>query len=1019
MSINSSTGAPFGTPTIAGTFNVTVTVRDSSSPQQTASKVLPLTVNPASSSLSITTTALNPPTATVGVGYGAQQAIAATGGQTPYSWSASGLPNGMGINSSTGAVFGTPTVAGMFNFTVTVRDSSSPQKTASKVLAITVTAAPPPLITAISPSQVPINQATTLTVNGSNFQPNFGVRVQGISIAAAALTLVNSNEVRVQVNMGGTPPYSAQLVLTNPDNQSANGSFNVSNTTSTSNSPTALFTFSPANPSANQSIQFTSTSTGPSLSHAWDFQGDGVFDSTNSNPTFSFATPGPRNVVLRVTNPYGTNTVTRVVNIGAINTSAPVVTDVFRTYPGLYFLRDSDVNNNFDVRVNWNGSPGLVRFQINNNTPIDVIGNASGASRAFNLSTSFPATGSRSTIKVTPINGQGVAGPTSEEYLTVFPYPTWLDDALIRLGPSALNFAAGNGQVRANFNVDFPNPPFKAEVPIPPSVPYIGGTLGIRETSVFFRGFASSNGTGSLTLGGGTGFKAMGQELGGNVSGSGNFNLNQSGLTLQSATFNLGLHGTLSRRIGVIDAIPQLSALNYIPAIKQFNDKVQLEGRITPSVDFSGNWLQDPSTRRLRFNNATGRVGLELLGELKVPIGNHFNARGWVSGEGGITFRVPQEPFVQSLDLTFQAGVEINVDYLLLQIRKTRGVNCTWTPSNNEANCVRQNSLTNGFSKDVNAESRKLKLIENSYGKFGDYEVFHFDAEKTNRIARKSDSELPLSVSESSLINNLFPGAEPVILEVGTGRMLLWVRQNPSLPVLQSTEIAWSYYDGTSWSNPAVFASDNRAEFSPVAGVDANGRVVTAWLQVKDPAFSTNIENFVDLPLLYKQLEVVSAVFNPATRTWSPATALTDDFALDTNLRLSASANGNLLLTWQSNPSGEFNADAANPGALKYSFWNGSSWNAAGVVVGNLVNISAQAAAVRGNNAFIILPRDPDLNVLSDRTLDLYSWNGSAWTRPSHLLVETLTIYCHQRFTIRPGRDKLFGSEEQTWCKQL
>jgi hypothetical protein len=47
MSINSSTGAPFGTPTVAGTFNVTVTVRDSSNPQLSASKVLPLTVTSA------------------------------------------------------------------------------------------------------------------------------------------------------------------------------------------------------------------------------------------------------------------------------------------------------------------------------------------------------------------------------------------------------------------------------------------------------------------------------------------------------------------------------------------------------------------------------------------------------------------------------------------------------------------------------------------------------------------------------------------------------------------------------------------------------------------------------------------------------------------------------------------------------------------------------------------------------------------------------------------------------------
>jgi PKD repeat protein len=47
----------------------------------------------------------------------------------------------MGINATTGAVFGTPTVAGTFNFTVTAHDSGSPQQTASKILSISCASA--------------------------------------------------------------------------------------------------------------------------------------------------------------------------------------------------------------------------------------------------------------------------------------------------------------------------------------------------------------------------------------------------------------------------------------------------------------------------------------------------------------------------------------------------------------------------------------------------------------------------------------------------------------------------------------------------------------------------------------------------------------------------------------------------------------------------------------------------------------------------------------------------------------
>lgn len=93
----------------------------------------PVTTTPA---LSITTTSL--PSATVGTGYA--QGVAMSGGQTPYFWSvSSGLPSGLNINSTTGAIYGYPSVSGTFSFTVTAKDSSSPQKTTSQALSLTVT----------------------------------------------------------------------------------------------------------------------------------------------------------------------------------------------------------------------------------------------------------------------------------------------------------------------------------------------------------------------------------------------------------------------------------------------------------------------------------------------------------------------------------------------------------------------------------------------------------------------------------------------------------------------------------------------------------------------------------------------------------------------------------------------------------------------------------------------------------------------------------------------------------------
>jgi len=127
--------------TAAGTYTIGFTA---SLTGYTSSTSLSRQVNvtaPATQSLSITTAAFSPATANVGVGYVAQAAVA-TGGLKPYIWSANSLPNGLTINTTSGVMSGTPTAAGTFNVAVTVKDNGSPQQSFSKVLSITVNAAP-------------------------------------------------------------------------------------------------------------------------------------------------------------------------------------------------------------------------------------------------------------------------------------------------------------------------------------------------------------------------------------------------------------------------------------------------------------------------------------------------------------------------------------------------------------------------------------------------------------------------------------------------------------------------------------------------------------------------------------------------------------------------------------------------------------------------------------------------------------------------------------------------------------
>jgi hypothetical protein len=78
------------------------------------------------------------PSGIVGEPYSAN--LEAVGGVTPYSWQvvSGSLPDGLGLDSDTGLISGTPPVAGSWNFSVKCTDSSPTPKTFTRALNITI-----------------------------------------------------------------------------------------------------------------------------------------------------------------------------------------------------------------------------------------------------------------------------------------------------------------------------------------------------------------------------------------------------------------------------------------------------------------------------------------------------------------------------------------------------------------------------------------------------------------------------------------------------------------------------------------------------------------------------------------------------------------------------------------------------------------------------------------------------------------------------------------------------------------
>jgi hypothetical protein len=165
------------------------------------------------STLTLTTTSL--PAGTVAAAY--SSLVAASGGVTPYTYSAASLPSGLSINSATGAITGTPAQSsiGTASVTIKVTDSTqpSPQSAASN------------LSLKISPATLAVTTTSLPAGDASSPYPSTTLQASGgVSPYTWALASASSLPAGLNLSAGGvlsgTPaagsggPYSLTFVVT-------------------------------------------------------------------------------------------------------------------------------------------------------------------------------------------------------------------------------------------------------------------------------------------------------------------------------------------------------------------------------------------------------------------------------------------------------------------------------------------------------------------------------------------------------------------------------------------------------------------------------------------------------------------------------------------------------------------------------------------------------------------------------------------------------------------------------------
>ncbi|MFW5329818.1 beta strand repeat-containing protein [Hydrogenophaga sp. ZJX-1] len=214
----SSGGVLSGTPTAGGTFNFTATATDSSPfPGPFAgSRAYTLVVTPPTIVLPATSLAGG----TVGTAY-ADGITAASGGTAPYSYAvtAGALPGGLTLNAASGAITGTPSAPGTFNFSITATDSSTGTGpyTATQSYAITVIDIPP-VANAVSLTVAYNAAATPVTLNIT------GGAATSVAVGTAAshgTAIASGTSITYQPTTGYAGPDSFTYTATNSGGTSA------------------------------------------------------------------------------------------------------------------------------------------------------------------------------------------------------------------------------------------------------------------------------------------------------------------------------------------------------------------------------------------------------------------------------------------------------------------------------------------------------------------------------------------------------------------------------------------------------------------------------------------------------------------------------------------------------------------------------------------------------------------------------------------------------------------------------
>lgn len=762
--------------------------------------------------------------------------------------------------------------------------------------------------------------------------------------------------------------------------------------------------------------------------------------TTGADGTFRInnAAPGQLNVTLNQYLPVSRDiaTTSRILSVdtGDIalrpDTTDPVVDEVKPDVNGL-IISGFKVTTPIRIKVEWgNGTPGQVivkRQTTPTSTPV-TIATLTGAgpnyvTPAISIDGNFPASfdARNNKIIVEAVNSLGVRSAPETIGLSVIPLPAQIakrmptdPDAKIQFPPKQI---AGQ-PTKPLDHIGFDYGAIEEEMAV--TVPQIGkwgfsfGAEGSFDFTMSDGNWENAFVVGDIALFGGQFRQAKRFTRPGNafdIDGDrpslelylGDATISGSVVAREfgsaSATSGLKL-GSMQAALAVEyeDKLGEMYTVDLVPPLKGLPKKIKkIFGNIalygTVGLNGSGTIAVDPAPKIIE-GTVGGTVGLKAALELDFWVAD---ASVYIGGKANVTIGMPA-PILRDAGIRFYAGYEINSwfydskgevtigEWRYTASPSVRGITLSgpivWSPMERTWRAKGAESFLQDSGVNV---TRTAKGVVASAPTRISPELAAFNSLGSTVSARTipSDPNLPAQAA-LPLLDNVFPKSKPSLAEHDGKLMLAYVRDTGAANPVQFTEVAFTYYDGTTWSFPGPIDADPRAQLEPQVAFDGNGDALAVWTRVKDASFAGANGPEEMAPLL----ELVSSRWNATTRSWSPAVALTDNAILDHKPVLSGPlADGDLLLGWVRNAGNEIGGTGAvgavTNDQLLVARWDAATdtWGAPTVVNSTLTNNQTVSFAAQGAKAAFVWTQDLDGELDTSADTELYAqvWNGTTW----------------------------------------